>query len=146
MHFNLSLFFPRKFEVKKVIQDVRNKPIIWCLCHKTIYLNKLGKHPISSQKSWHPSIRSLINLSDKESPMFTYSYDSSYGQHTYNSKTVTLWYLTISQTCTALNLKQTDTYWVENLGDKSCFHQEHSLGGSYYPVPGDTATLLLHNV
>ena len=26
------------------------------------------------------------------------------------------------------HLGQTDTYWVENLGDKSCFHQIHYLG------------------
>ena len=29
----------------------------------------------------------------------------------------------------------TDTYWPENLGDKSCFHQRHSLG------TGDSLTL-----
>ena len=28
----------------------------------------------------------------------------------------------------------TDTYWAENLGDKSCFHQRHSLGtGDFTP-------------
>ena len=43
----------------------------------------------------------------------------------------------------ALNLRQTDTYWVENLGDKSCFHQtrSHSHGaglGCDYSVSVDT--------
>ena len=63
--------------------------------------------------SWHPSMISLSNLSERESPMITmilhvsnYSLDTDTGSP-------------------QLNLQTTDTYWAANSGDKSCFHQQH---------------------
>ena len=121
---------------------------------KEVHLLMFGRQPMSSISSWHPSTRSLMNLSVRESPMSsqlrfyrvtshishivhkTHSYRD---EHSHSGP----W----SQVCivgggvtsavspcpelthAALNLRQTDTYWVENLGDKSCFHQTRSHMG-----------------
>ena len=36
------------------------------------YLRRFGRQPMSSQNSWHPSIRSVINLSERESAISTF--------------------------------------------------------------------------